>query len=125
MDGKRVFCCKKLLMTRFCPDCGKAFSEVSKNSEQPYPVKFKTYLHSEGSEDENRQALIDSLGLSRGDNAAEEIYRCDNEIGVLWRKENEVADPEPIALLIENDTYVLTHIAPGCEQEKDLLKDSH
>ena len=123
--GNKVFCCKKLLTTSFCPDCGKPFSEASKKQESPYPVKFKTYLHGSGSEDEDRQEFISSLGLARGSIAAENIIGCDYEMGILWLKECEESNPEPIALLIGHKTYTLDPLKPGGEPERQLLKDTY
>ena len=104
----QVFCCKKLLLSKFCPECGKSFNIAQVEALDPYPVSFITSLHGEGSEDESRESLVQSLGLVRNSDAAEDILKCDYEVNIVWRKDNKSLPPIPVSVEIGKFKYNLS-----------------
>jgi hypothetical protein len=83
------------------------FEEATKIGKSCYPLKFTTYLHGEGKENENRQKLIEALGLDTSHSIADEIRGCDYEIGLVWEKLDKNSPIIPIGLLKGNTQYRL------------------
>jgi hypothetical protein len=102
-----VFCCNNLLATPFCPQCGTSKEKAMEKKIQNYPLKFITYLHGEGKEDEERRTFVLRLGLTPGSDESERIYRCDGEIGIVWQKDGLYTNPIPVALTNFKKVYAL------------------
>jgi len=90
---RRLFCCGEVLETMFCPHCGTPYEDVIVRG-NPYPHRFKTYVHGSSDEDENIDEMITKLGIDSEGKEAEEIYCCDYEVGL----EFELNENKPITI---------------------------
>ena len=74
MKPKR--CCDKILVTKFCPECGTKYEDIKIDT--VYPYKFTVYLT--GDPDSRKKVkIIDELDIT-DDEIEDNIRYCDYEI---------------------------------------------